>query len=124
MTVWLSVDTLGWVMLQTPGRGGIACLLSDPGDSFNMPELDGRIEVERDVAVTAFAQHLGQSVQRVTPLWTRHPSGKRISAGFVAHYRDGAVAVVDIGDELLIDSWPSPPLVDAGLVDDFPGSDS
>jgi hypothetical protein len=118
-TVWLSVDALGWVALRTPGRGGIACSLEPPSGSYEMPELDGRIEVELDVAVTAFAQHLGEPIQRVTPTWWTHPSGARISAGFVVHYLKGAVAVVDIGDELLVDAWPSRQLLERGLLDDI-----
>ena len=99
--VWLTIDGLGTRKLHTPGSGGVAILDEPAVPGYELGE-NGRVDVESGTP-EVLAAWVGRRIERVSRLW-QEPPGEEV--GFVLHFLEGSVAIANLADDLIIQSWP------------------
>ena len=100
--VWLNIEGLGGARIHT--HNGIRLDLSEPHDPYEMPELATQVVVERR-APAPLEAIVGQVIDGVSRL---QAEGYGVRVGFVLNTNVGGVAIADVGDDLVIGSWPDP----------------
>jgi hypothetical protein len=98
--VWLHLDGLGTLRLHT--LNGLVITSDDVDQPHELGEY-GRILVE-EPGPTALIERVGERIDEVSRL-DQDPPG--MTVGFVLHFPGDSVAVADLGDELVVASWPA-----------------
>lgn len=109
--VWLHVEGTGPIQLATGDGGALELVAADPYRPYDLGA-QGRVRVEAAQAAFPFAAHVGQEIVAIDDLGTRRFDRP---LGIVVTFSSGAVAAANLGDELVVLSWPSPRLDEVGL---------
>jgi hypothetical protein len=100
--LWLTLGSGGVLRIGPLGNGILSYAALEPYPSRALDE-HTTIVVE-DGSPDELAQRVGQRIERVTGL-THAIFGSDV--GLVLHFADGAVALVNVEDELVFGPWPS-----------------
>lgn len=98
--LWLSFDGLGTLRLHS--LNGLMITSDDVYDPDDMGE-HGRILVEQS-GPTSLVERVGEHVERVSRLDQAPPGA---SVGIVLHFPGGSVGIADLGDDLVVTTWPA-----------------
>jgi hypothetical protein len=110
--LWLSLAPGGVLRIGPLGNGVLSYVAAEPYASRSLDEHTD-IVVEAG-SPEALAERSGQRIERVTGL--KHTIfGSDV--GLVFHFADGAVAMVNIEDELVFGPWPSDTWADARVTE-------
>jgi hypothetical protein len=85
--------------------------IDEPHGPFAMPELEGEVELDEG-ASTPLAALVGHVITRVDDLFDDSHGTRE---GFVLTTEQCAVAIVNLGDELVIGAWPDDRWQQAGI---------
>ena len=98
--VWLSLDGLANLWLHT--LNGLVITPGDVYETYDMEE-HGRILVG-EAGPTALIEHVGERVEAVSRLQQSPPGA---TVGIVLHFQRASVGIADLGDELIVATWPA-----------------
>lgn len=98
--VWLFLDGLGNLRLHT--LNGLVITADDVDEPYDMGE-HGRLLVEES-GPTALMERVGERVEAVSRL-DQSPPGATV--GIVLHFQRGSVGIADLGDDLIVATWPA-----------------
>ncbi|WP_157537513.1 hypothetical protein [Nocardioides sp. Root190] len=97
--LWLFVDGLGSLRFHT--RDGLVITRDGPHVAYDMGE-HGRVVVEPS-GPQALLERVGERIRSVARL---HASPPGMTAGVLLEFSGGSVGIADVGDELVVASWP------------------
>lgn len=97
--VWLCLAGLGNLRLST--LNGLIITSVDVHEPYDMG-VYGRVLVDRS-GPGALIERVGERVEGVSRL-EQSPPGS--SVGMVLHFQRGSVGIADLGDELVVATWP------------------
>ena len=109
--VWITLSGIGTLQLHT--LSGLVIVERPEGTPVDMQEY-GRIVVEPGTP-PALNRWAGQHIERVSRLRQTPPD---MTVGMVLHFRDGSVAMADLGDDLVVADWPAPEWEQAGVAEE------
>ena len=98
--VWLRLDGLGTLRLHT--LNGLVMTPDGVDEPYDMGE-HGRLLVNES-GPSALIERVGERVDGVSRL-VQYPPGA--SVGMVLHFQRGSVGIADLGDELVVATWPA-----------------
>jgi hypothetical protein len=98
--VWLRLDGLGTLRLHT--LNGLVITPDDVGEPYDMGE-HGRLLVEES-GPSALIERVGERVEGVSRLDQAPPGA---SVGMVLHFQRASVGIADLGDDLVVATWPA-----------------
>jgi hypothetical protein len=98
--VWLSFDGLGTLRLHT--LNGLVIGSGDVYEPYDMGE-HGRMLVEES-SPTSLVDRVGDHVETVSRLYQAPPGA---TVGMVLHFQGGSVGMADLGDDLVVATWPA-----------------
>ena len=99
--LWLHLDGLGAVQCHTSGSGALVLHAQEPYPAYDMQEY-GRVLVV-NAGPPALAVHLSERMESTTRLWQEPPG---MTVGVALAFPAGAVGVANLGDSLVIATWP------------------
>jgi len=112
MHVWLIVEGQGTYRLHTSGDGSLDVSAGVPHEDYHM-EPHGEVAVEPGTPLP-LGERVGQRIEGVS--WLRQdPPGTEV--GVVLHFAVGAVAVANLGDDLVVAAWPADAWSAAGVAE-------
>jgi hypothetical protein len=98
--LWLSVDGLGTLRLHT--LDGLVITRDDVSAPYDLGE-HGRVVVEPS-GPAPLMERVGEPIEAVSRL-EQFPPGA--SVGVLLDFPGGSVGLADLGDELVVASWPA-----------------
>jgi hypothetical protein len=110
--VWLTVEGHGSYRFHTSGDGSLEVSAGVPHLDYDM-ERYGEVAVEPGTPLL-LGERLGQRIEGVSRL-RQDPPGAEV--GVVLHFPVGAVAVANLGDDLIVGTWPADAWSAAGVTE-------
>jgi len=99
------VDGVGSLEVGCAGDGSLSLSLSNPDDSYEMPELGARVVVEPVSYDFPLSTFIGLEVTGVRELFHH---GLDTSVGILLEFASGAVGLANVADEVVVCGWPAP----------------
>ena len=110
--VWLTVQGQGTFRFHTSGDGSLDVSAGAPHEDYVM-EPHGEVAVEPGTP-RPLGERVGQRIEAVSRL-RQDPPGAEV--GVVLHFDVGAVAVANLGDDLVVGAWPGDAWSSAGVAE-------
>lgn len=102
--LWLGMDELGEIMCTCEGDGDVGLAVVKPYVSYDMPELLGHVVVDQRVP-EPLGDVIGNRILAVTSI---SDGTAGMVVGFTLDSANTSVAIVNLGDDLTVGTWPNP----------------